>query len=78
MLLSEERYEEPGFAAASYVMSPPLRTIADQDRLWRALAAGELDVVATDHCPFMMKGQKRSGSATSRRSPTVRPGSSFG
>jgi len=77
LLLSEERYQEPGFAAAAYVMSPPLRTVADQDRLWRALAAGELDVVATDHCPFMMKGQKEIGLGDFSKIPNGAPGVEF-
>jgi dihydropyrimidinase len=77
LLLSEERYREPGFAAAAYVMSPPLRTTADQDRLWRALSAGELDVVATDHCPFMMKGQKELGLGDFSKIPNGAPGIEF-
>ena len=36
----------------------------------------DLQVISTDHCPFCMKEppQKQLGEATSRRSPTVRPG----
>ena len=77
LLLSEERYQEPGFAAAAYVMSPPLRTTADQDRLWRALSTGELDVVATDHCPFMMRGQKEIGLGDFSKIPNGAPGIEF-
>jgi len=35
-----------------YVCSPPLRTVAAQQALWQGLHRGDLDVVATDHCPF--------------------------
>jgi len=35
-----------------FVCSPPLRNEADQSALWDALARGDLDVLATDHCPF--------------------------
>ncbi|NPV70255.1 MAG: dihydropyrimidinase [Firmicutes bacterium] len=35
-----------------YVMSPPLRTKADCERLWRGLALGEISCVGSDHCPF--------------------------
>jgi len=35
------------------ICAPPLRTATDSDPLWRALARGELDVLSTDHCPFM-------------------------
>src|SRR4030088_1618332 len=37
LFLSYENYEEPGFDGAKYVMSPPLREKAKQDRLWRGL-----------------------------------------
>jgi dihydropyrimidinase len=53
LLLTDERYMEPGFEAAKYVMSPPLRSPDDQTALWRELAAGGLDVVSSDHCPFV-------------------------
>ncbi len=35
-----------------FVCAPPLRGKADQSALWDALAHGDLDVLATDHCPF--------------------------
>jgi len=49
LFLTVEREDE------RYVMSPPLRDRRSQERLWRALAADDLQVVATDHCPFRMK-----------------------
>jgi dihydropyrimidinase len=41
-------------------MSPPFRNKAHQDSLWAGLAAGSLQVVATDHCAFTTE-QKRMG-----------------
>ena len=35
-----------------HVMSPPLRDRRNQKVLWDALAAGFIDTVGTDHCPF--------------------------
>jgi dihydropyrimidinase len=35
-----------------YVCAPPLRSRADQDKLWAALADGTLAMVSTDHCPW--------------------------
>lgn len=54
---------DQGFAGAKYVCSPPLRdsTEGHQAALWRALADGDLQVVATDHCPFDFEGQKSLG-----------------
>jgi dihydropyrimidinase len=52
LLLTEEEYERPGFEAAKYVMTPPLRSREHQDALWRGLRTGALSSVSTDHCPF--------------------------
>ena len=46
--------------AARRVMSPPFRDKSHQDSLWAGLAAGSLQVVATDHCAFTTE-QKRIG-----------------
>nr|MCU0790670.1 dihydropyrimidinase [Nitratireductor sp.] len=46
--------------AARRVMSPPFRNKSHQDSLWAGLAAGSLQVVATDHCAFTTE-QKRFG-----------------
>ncbi|MBM7068316.1 dihydropyrimidinase [Actibacterium sp. 188UL27-1] len=46
--------------AARRVMSPPFRSKDHQDGLWAGLAAGSLQVVATDHCAFD-DSQKRMG-----------------
>ena len=35
-----------------FVCAPPLRSQAEQSALWHALAQGDLDTLATDHCPF--------------------------
>ncbi len=58
LLLDEERYKEPDFNGAKYVMSPPLRTKESNAALWGGLRGGDLQVVATDHCPFDFKGKK--------------------
>jgi len=36
-----------------FVCAPPVRSKRDQEALWDALCRRELDVVATDHCPFL-------------------------
>ena len=46
--------------AARRVMSPPFRDKEHQDSLWAGLAAGSLQVVATDHAAFTT-AQKRMG-----------------
>ncbi|MGD8256968.1 MAG: dihydropyrimidinase, partial [Desulfobacterales bacterium] len=58
LLLDEERYKEPDWNGAKYVMSPPLRTKESNAALWEGLKGGDLHVVATDHCPFDFNGKK--------------------
>ena len=43
---------------AKWVFSPPVRTQADNEYLWQALARGELQAVGTDHCPFPFDGTR--------------------
>src|SRR6267142_1404371 len=73
LFLSYDNYEEPGFAGAKYVMSPPLRDQAKQDQLWRGLAFNDLQVISTDHCPFCLK-EKRLGENDFSKIPNGAPG----
>jgi dihydropyrimidinase len=50
LFLTEERFAEPD--AGKYFGQPPLRPTSDRDALWRALASGEIQTVATDHAPW--------------------------
>lgn len=74
LALSVDNYEEPGFEGAKYVCSPPLRARSNWDELWAGLAAGDLQVVATDHCPFNFKGQKELGLGDFSKIPNGAPG----
>jgi len=74
LLLTRAEYERPGFEAAKFVMSPPLREDSDRKALWEALASGDLQVVATDHCPFFYRGQKDKGSGAFNEIPGGAPG----
>jgi dihydropyrimidinase len=76
-----EEYDRPGFEAAKYVMTPPLRTREHQDVLWRALRTDDLQVVSTDHCPFCfneqpygMRSSKQQGRADFSKIPNGAPG----
>nr|WP_306265795.1 dihydropyrimidinase [Pararhizobium sp. IMCC3301] len=61
LTLDQSEYFNPDWDyAARRVMSPPFRDKLNQDGLWAGLAAGSLQVVATDHCAFTT-AQKRSG-----------------
>jgi len=58
LLLDESRYGLPAALSAVCVLSPPLRSIADQEALWRAVQKGGVDTIGTDHCSFNLAGQK--------------------
>ena len=61
LVLDEGEYQNSDWDhAARRVMSPPFRNKLHQDSLWNGLAAGSLQVVATDHCAFTTE-QKRMG-----------------
>jgi dihydropyrimidinase len=55
LLFDDSVYSTDDIEIAKYVMTPPLRTPEDQKHLWRALRYDDLQVIATDHCPFCMK-----------------------
>ncbi len=75
LTLSEERYEEPGWAGAKYVMSPPLRSAESLAELWKGLRDGDVQTVGTDHCPFNFKGQKdMNGKEDYKKIPNGAPG----
>ncbi|MHB8873570.1 MAG: dihydropyrimidinase [Myxococcaceae bacterium] len=73
LFLSTENYDEPGFDGAKYVMSPPLRSKANQESLWAGLKSGDLSTVATDHCPFTLK-EKELGKGNFAKIPNGAPG----
>jgi dihydropyrimidinase len=61
LYLSLDDLARPGFEGAKFVCSPPLRPLDHQDELWKGLAQGDLQIVATDHAPFNYQGQKDMG-----------------
>ena len=72
LTLTEERYMDKD--GLKYVMSPPLRTREDCERLWEGLAAGDIQVVATDHCPFNYGIEKQLGRDDFTKCPNGAPG----
>jgi dihydropyrimidinase len=48
--LTAERYKDAD--GALYVAQPPLRERDDQEALWRGLADGAIDTLASDHAPW--------------------------
>lgn len=74
LLLEDGVYDNPEYIeAAKFVCAPPLRKAEDREALWAALAAGEIDTVATDHCSFTA-AQKRAGRYDFTKIPGGLPG----
>ena len=73
LLLDDSVYSRPDFEGAKYVCAPPIRKKEDQDCLWKALANGEIQTVATDQCSFTME-QKRLGKDDFTKIPGGLPG----
>ncbi|MGM0653241.1 MAG: dihydropyrimidinase [Bacillota bacterium] len=74
LFLDLQRYYEPDFGGAKYVMSPPLRESGNEKCLWDGLASGNLQVVASDHCSFNIKEQKEMGLDDFSKIPNGAPG----
>lgn len=71
LILDASLYEQ-NFEGAKWVMSPPLRQKKDQETLWAGINQGLVQVVATDHCPFMWK-QKLMGKDDFSKIPNGHP-----
>jgi dihydropyrimidinase len=74
LFLSLDDLDRPDFEGAKFVCSPPLRPRDHQEDLWQGLVAGDLQAVATDHCPFDYRGQKELGRGDFRLIPNGLPG----
>ncbi len=71
LILDASLYEQ-NFEGAKWVMSPPLREKKDQETLWAGINQGIVNVVATDHCPFMWE-QKLMGKDDFSKIPNGHP-----
>lgn len=73
LILDEGCYMSAGSAGRKFQCAPPLRGKADQDVLWKALAEGGIQTIATDHCSFTL-AQKAAGEADFAQTPCGMPG----
>jgi dihydropyrimidinase len=71
LLLDASLYENDN-EGAKWVMSPPLRQKKDQETLWAGIEQGLVQVVGTDHCPFMWE-QKLMGEKDFSKIPNGHP-----
>lgn len=71
LMLDASLYEKD-FEGAKWVMSPPLREKKDQVALWSGINQGLVQVVGTDHCPFLWE-QKQMGKDDFSKIPNGHP-----
>jgi dihydropyrimidinase len=72
LVFDEARYEDPD--PLPFLMTPPLRSLADQDALWQALADGTLDTLGSDHGHVPMRPDKVDAAGDVTRVPYGIPG----
>lgn len=63
---TDEVFKRPD--GRNFVCSPPMKGQASQDALWAAIKRGDIDTVATDHCPFQ-QSEKDWGKDDFRKIP---------
>jgi len=71
LLFSDEVYQAQGLPSTYLVIAPPLRKAGDQEKLWKALSAGDLSMVATITAPTLWR-RNRLGSIILPRFRRVR------
>jgi len=69
LLLTAEEMDRQGLEGAKWICSPPLRSVADQEALWDALASGDLQTVTSDHAPYSFD---RNGKLTAGPRPSFK------
>lgn len=74
LLLDDSYYTRDNFEGAKYVLSPPLRKEEDKQALIQAIADGEIDTIATDHCSYNFHGDKELGRDNFTKIPNGAPG----
>jgi dihydropyrimidinase len=73
LFFNEEHLKRPD--GAKWICSPPMRTPADNEGLWKRLLDGSIQVLATDHCPFFFDGTQ---AIDYEGSPIAIPGKELG
>jgi dihydropyrimidinase len=66
--------DEENFGGAKYVFSPPVREKWNQPILWDAVRTDKLSAISTDHCAFLLDGQKTLGEDDFSKIPNGAPG----
>lgn len=74
LTLTEKEYLKENREGLKFIMSPPLRKEKDIEALWRGVNNGDIQVIATDHCPFNFSKEKQLGKDDFTKCPNGAPG----
>lgn len=74
LFLNEDVYYLPNNEGLKYIIAPPLRTKDNNELLWRGVENKDVDVIATDHCPFYFSSDKMLGANDFSKTPGGAPG----
>ncbi|NFT92371.1 dihydropyrimidinase [Clostridium botulinum] len=74
LVLDQSKYNLPNNESLKYVISPPLRSKRDIEKLWKGINDGYIQTIASDHCPFSFKEDKQKGKDDFTKCPNGAPG----
>lgn len=72
LTLDKSYYEKDD--GEKYICAPPLRDKEDIKALWEGVKNGDVDVIATDHCPFIYESEKKPYKNDFTKAPGGLPG----
>lgn len=53
-----DRLQSDDWETAKLICSPPIRSAQDSKALWKGLADGSIDIVSSDHCPYLFESSE--------------------
>jgi dihydropyrimidinase len=74
LFIDEDHLRGPGMEGNKYIFTPPPRTKADHEALWKALERGTLSVVSSDHVAYSFEPHKAQAGKTFAQIPNGAPG----
>lgn len=74
LFLDDSCYDLPNNEGLKYILSPPIRKKSDSAALWKGIEGGDIQTVATDHCPFFFSKEKQYGKDDFTKCPNGAPG----
>lgn len=74
LILDDTKYQLGNYETAKYVISPPLRSKDEVQKLRSGFISGEVDIISSDHNGFSYATHKQIGNDDYRKIPNGSPG----